>query len=140
MACTGLHCSGCAGGVSVPPVALAAVCGLAWVAEHLIEVVIVSAACGILSLAAVVVLMRWADRRDARHRPLWIPREVPAAVTATVIPQVPQAAAGAQPAIEHHHHGPVFNFYGPDGEAAAARVIRTALSGQAGDAITEGNE
>ena len=61
MSCSGLHCAGCAGGVAVPVVPLVAVCGLAWIAEHLIEVVIVSAACGILSLAAVVVLMRWAS-------------------------------------------------------------------------------
>ncbi|HTQ95004.1 MAG TPA: hypothetical protein VMK84_36470, partial [Streptosporangiaceae bacterium] len=67
MACAGLHCSGCAGGIGVPPVAFAAVFGLAWVTEHLIEVAAVSAACGVLSVAAVVALMRWTGRREARH-------------------------------------------------------------------------
>ena len=50
---------------------LAAVYGLAWVAEHLIEVIAVSAACGVLAVAAVVVLMRWADRSDARRAAQW---------------------------------------------------------------------
>jgi hypothetical protein len=126
MGCPGLHCSACSAGIAVPVVPFAAVFGLAWVGAHLIEVAAVSAACGILAVAAVIPLMRWAERRDARRLPLWIAREAPAAVTATVIPQVPSPV---QPAIEHHHHGPVFNFYGPDGEATAARIIRQALPG-----------
>mgnify|MGYP001274493330 CR=1 FL=1 len=39
MACSGLHCAGCAGGITVPVVSLAAAFGLAWIAEHLIEVI-----------------------------------------------------------------------------------------------------
>ena len=91
MPCPGVHCAGCAGGAAVPVVPLAAAFGLAWVAEHLIEVAIVSAACGVLSVAAVVALMKWGERRDARHAAIWpllAGREAPAPVlTATVLPQ-----------------------------------------------------
>lgn len=65
MSCSGLHCAGCGAGASVPPIALAALLGATWLTEHLIEVAAVSAACGILSIAAVVWLMRWQDRRQA---------------------------------------------------------------------------
>jgi len=77
MSCPGLHCAGCAGGAAIPVWPLAAVYGLAWIAEHIVEVIAVSAACGVLAVAAVVALIRWADRRDARHaarRPLLITR------------------------------------------------------------------
>jgi hypothetical protein len=134
MACGGLHCAGCGGGSAAPAVALAAFLGVDWVVVHLVEVVIASAACGVLAVAAVVALTRRASRRDARHLEQYRARKAAAApVAATVIPQVRWPD---QPAIEHHHHGPVFNFYGPDGEAQAARVIRSVLPGQAGDAIT----
>ena len=132
MSCPGLHCAGCAGGASVPVVPLLAVYGLAWVAEHIIEVAIVSASCGVLAVAAVVALMRWADRRDARHAAryrLLVNREAPT-LTATVTPQVSQGTAA--PAIEQHVH---FHFDPADREAAP--IIRTALPGIAGD-ITEG--
>jgi hypothetical protein len=49
----------------VPVIALIALEGAAWVAAHVIEVAVVSAACGALSVAAVVALMRWQDRRQA---------------------------------------------------------------------------
>lgn len=68
MSCAGLHCSGCAGGVTVPPVAFAVLYGFAWVLDHLLEVAVVSAACGALAVAAVVALMRWGSRRDERQR------------------------------------------------------------------------
>lgn len=83
MSCSGLHCSGCVGGMAVPIVPIVAFCGLAWVAEHLVEVVIVSGTCGVLAVAAVVVLMRWAGRRDTRQAVAWQQmraREVPPAV------------------------------------------------------------
>jgi hypothetical protein len=85
MSCSGLHCAGCAGGMALPVVPLAELYGLVWVTEHLAEVAAVSAACGALAVAAVVVLMRWCDRRQARQaaaHPLWIAREVPS-VTAS---------------------------------------------------------
>jgi hypothetical protein len=80
MSCSGLHCAGCAGGAAVPVVPLLGLCGVAWVAEHLIEVALVSAACGVLSVAAVVALMRMGDRRDERQRAaasIWTVREAP---------------------------------------------------------------
>jgi hypothetical protein len=46
-------------------VALAGLLGLTWVTEHLVEVAVVSAACGVLAVAVVVRLMRWQDRRQA---------------------------------------------------------------------------
>jgi hypothetical protein len=71
MSCSGLHCAGCGGGAAVPVVALVAFLGIEWVVEHLVEAVAVSAACGVLSVAAVVFLMRWGERRDAVRRQLW---------------------------------------------------------------------
>ena len=131
-ACSGLHCAGCGSGSAVPVAALAAIFGADWVLENLVAVLVVSAVCGLLALAGVVALMRWAERRDARPVQLWTDRraQVPAAVTATVIPQ---AVTGARPAaIENHLH--IHHHYaGPE----PARV-RTAITGQAGDAITEG--
>jgi cobalamin synthase len=128
MNCSGLHCAGCAGGMAVPVVPLLEVYGLAWVAEHIIEVAIVSAACGALAVAAVVAIMRWQDRRQAARAAqgtLFITR-------ADAPPS--QLARAARPAI-----GPVynFNFYTPAGDAQAA-VIRKAITGPAADAITEG--
>jgi len=135
MACSGLHCGGCAGGMAVPVVPLVAFLGLAWVAEHLIEVAVVSASCGVLAVAAVVALMRWADRRDARlaaRGPLMVTREPSTpALTATVTPQVAQGTPA--PAITNNYYIRI----DPAGREAA-RIIRQAIPGQAGDAITEG--
>jgi len=64
----------------VPLVAFAALYGAVWVAEHIIEVAIVSGTCGALAVAAVVWLMRLGERRDARHRAaasIWTVREAP---------------------------------------------------------------
>lgn len=93
MSCSGLHCAGCAGGVAVPVVPLAATLGVAWVVEHIIEVAAVSAGCGALAVVAVVWLMRWQERREAVHaasRPFLVVRGAPAAVyQAVIIPAVP---------------------------------------------------
>ncbi len=127
MSCSGLHCAGCGAGAAAPVVPLVAVFGLAWVAEHLIEVAIMSAACAVLSVAAVVALMKWGERRDARHAAIWpllVNREVPAPVlTATVLPQAVEGIAA--PAIENRSRVR----YDP-ADREAARIIR--------DAITEG--
>jgi hypothetical protein len=75
----------------VPVVPLVAFCGLAWVAEHIVEVAIVSAVSGALAVAAVVALMRWTERREGRHaaaRPLLIAREAPAAVAPAARPAI----------------------------------------------------
>ena len=141
VSCSGLHCAGCGGGSAAPVLAFAAFCGADWVVTHLAEVLVTSAACGALAAAAVVALMRWAERRDARHaieRPLLTVREAPACGTRVPDPltsagrptlpsREPQAVQGAPapaPAIENHFH-----FHGADSEQYAARVIRQALAG-----------
>lgn len=98
MSCSGIHCAGCAGGAAAPVIPFAAVFGLAWVAEHLVEVAVASVACATLAVAAIVMLVRYADRRDARPVQLWSARAVPA----TANPQV--AATVISPAIEQHLH------------------------------------
>lgn len=116
VSCSGLHCAGCGAGTAVPPAALAGLFGLAWVAGHLAEVIAVSAACGVLSVAAVMALVRWGDRRDARHAargPLLITRA----------PAPPQVTHAPPPAIEQHIH-----LHFADGRQAA-RVIRQVLPG-----------
>ena len=135
MGCSGLHCAGCAGGVTVPVVPLAAVFGVAWIAGHMIEVIAVCGASGALAVLIVVALVRWGERQDARHAQLWAARKAalaPAPVTATMLPQ---AATGARPALEQHVH---YHVHLGAAEREAARIIRTALPGQAGAAITEG--
>jgi hypothetical protein len=69
--CEGLHCPGCQGGggkaVAVGGGIVAVVLAVEWVAAHAWEVLAVTTVCGALAVAAVVALMRWADRRKARH-------------------------------------------------------------------------
>jgi hypothetical protein len=104
-------------------VSLAAVFGLAWVAENIVMVAAVSAACAVLSIAAVAALMRWAGRRDARRLPLWTAREMPAMAP----PRIAQAPA---PAIGQHVHYEIHYHAAPD------RPARIVIPGTAGDAIT----
>jgi hypothetical protein len=123
MACSGLHCAGCAGGIAVPIVPLAEVYGLVWIAEHIVEVIAVSAGCGVLAVAAVVALMRWADRRDAARDAAWRQlhaRQVPEIGNpVTVLPPPARRELGA-PAVHLHFHGL------PDAEQAV--IIRQALT------------
>ena len=130
MACSGLHCAGCAGGAAVPVVPLAAVFGLAWITEHIVEVAIVSATCGVLAVAAVVALTRWADRRDDRRAAEWRllhTREVPRAL--------PGSATGVAD-IETSAGWPTLGFRDLhihlDGmpDAAQIAIIRQALNGR----------
>ena len=117
MSCSGIHCAGCGGGTAAPIAALAALEGFAWVAAHLIEVAAVSAACGVLSVAAVVALMRWQDRRQAAFAargPLLVTRP---------------DAAPLPPARPRGELPPVVNIYIAD-PAVAARVARQALPGR----------
>lgn len=129
MSCSGLHCAGCGGGAVSPVVVLAALEGFTWLAAHVVEVLAVSAACGVLAVAAVVTLMRMGDRRDARQaagpRLLTVRAEAVPLVTATATPQVSQ---GTTPAIEHHYHAPQFIINGEAGQEMAARLIRQALT------------
>lgn len=138
MKCPGLHCPGCRDGggkviVIVGGIA-AGMLAAEWVAAHAWEVLAVTAACGALAVAAVVALMRWADRRDARHaaeHPFLVARDA-AALTATVTPQVTQETT--RPAIVNNYYIRI-----DPASREAARIIRTAIPGQSGDAITEGN-
>jgi hypothetical protein len=113
--------------VSVPPAVFAATLGLAWVAENIIAVAATSAACGILAFAAVVALMRWTGRREARFAesgPLLHAR------CEVINGSQPQSAVGqaGQPAIAPAVIS--LNFYGVPADERAA-IIR--------NAITEGN-
>jgi hypothetical protein len=120
--------------------AVAAVEGIEWVLARIWWIAGSAAIIAALAVAAVIPLMRWAERRDSRRLPLWTVRDAPASVTATVIPQAVPAVqrpelAGSVPAIEHNY-GPVLKFYGAEGEAQAARVIRQALMGEPARAYT----
>ncbi len=117
MSCSGLHCAGCGGGAAVPVAALAALEGFAWVAAHVIEVAVVSAACAVLTLAVVVALVRRGDRRDARHL-----------ARGTLLTTRPDAAPLPPARRRAELPPPVINnyFYVAD-PAVAARVIRQAL-------------
>ena len=117
---------------AVPVVPLAVIFGLAWVAEHIIEVAIVSAVCGALAVAAVVALIRLSDRADARRAARWaliVTRADPAPVAARVTPQI---TAPPVQVIEHHHYVYAIT---PDPVPA---MVRAAIPGTAGDASTEG--
>ena len=141
MTCSGLHCSACAGGATVPVVPLAALLGIEWVAEHIIEVAVVCATCGALAVAAVVALMKWCGRREARRaavRLFWTVRAGTAIAPAAIAPaaagepaaadEAPPAARGAIAAAPAIH----FHFHVATADERAA-IIRQALPGHAGD-------
>jgi hypothetical protein len=130
MSCPGLHCACCSAGSAAPALILAACYGADWLATHIVEVVVTSATCGILTFAAVTALIAWADRRDARHAasgPLLY-------VRADALPpsRTSQVSQGTAPAI-HNHYGPQFIINGTDGQETAARLIRQALTGAVPD-------
>jgi hypothetical protein len=117
MSCSGLHCAGCGGGAAVPVAALAALEGFTWVAAHVIEVAAVSLACGVLSVAAVVAVVRWQDRRQvafAARGPLLVTR-----ADAAPLPAARQRTALPPPVVNNY-------FYVAD-PAMAARAARQAL-------------
>ena len=114
----------CSAGPAAPVVPLRR-CSSAsmWVAEHLVEVIATSAVCGALAVAAVALLMRWADRRDARQRAaasIWTVR--PSALPADRREAVGQAERAALPFRDLHIHLDGM----PSPEQAA--VIRQALN------------
>ena len=134
MSCPGLHCACCAGGITVPVVPIAAAFGVAWIAGHLVEVAIVCGTCGALAVAASVALFRWASRRDDRRLAAWRlsrVREAPQirAIRADPVTPAERPALGFRD-LHLHFDGM------PSPEQAA--VIRQALAGQPGDAITKG--
>lgn len=134
--CEGLHCSGCGdsghgGLVLAGGGILMAMLAAEWVAAHAWEVIAVTAVCGALAVAAVVALVRWASRRDARHaneRPFLTVREVS-------IPVVESAPPGSEiPAPGFDGERPALGFRDLHIHLAAldgdeqARIIRTALT------------
>lgn len=100
---------------------LGAIFGVGWILDHLVEVIATSAVCGALALAAVVALMRWADRRDARRVELWRVRAETVGPPTVVTPVAGTTTRPALPFRDLHIH-----FDGmPDTEQAA--VIRRAI-------------
>jgi hypothetical protein len=128
MSCSGLHCAGCGGGAAVPVVALVAFLGIEWVVEHLVEVAAISATCGVLSIVAVVFLMRWGERRDAARRQLWTVRAdaLPPSQTRHAVSDSPRSELGFRDL--HIHLDGV-----PSAEQAA--IIRQALPGASGSEL-----
>jgi len=138
MKCPGLHCPGCGDGDGVIVclfcgLAAVAAAGLAeWVFARVWWILGATAVAFAIAVHIVWRLFRWAERRDARHaaeRPFLITREAPAA-TAMVTPQVTRTTP---PAIVNNYYIRI----DPASREAAA-IIRTALPGKTGDAITEG--
>lgn len=135
----GYHWTPCRGGGDAKVILaggglLACAFAIEWVASHAWEILAVTAACGALAVSAVVALMRWGDRREARHmaeRPFLVSRPAPATLTATVLPQVSQSERPAIPQVVN------FNFYGT-GSAMAARVIRQSLPDGPASVIEKG--
>lgn len=121
---------GIVAGVWVSPLALGALAfgamlGLRASWWQVLAAVIVAAACGLLAVIGAFTVARRIERHDERRWQQRHAREVPAAVTATVIPQAP-----APPAIVNNY----YIRFGP-ADREAARIIRTALPGDAGEKI-----
>ena len=106
-------------------VAIAAIYGIEWVAARIFWIPGSAAV-----IAAMVLLMRWARRRDALRLPLWRVREVPAQLYAEPVTELPRAE---RQVIENHWH--VHHHYAGGPEPAHV----TAIPGTAGDDTTEGN-
>lgn len=154
MPCPGLHCPGCSGGQSLA-ITGASVLGLVladetvqWVADRVFWIGGTMAACLVLSVAASMWLETRADRRGrawGAARGIYSRADVILPEVAVIRrPQTGLAEAqirhavsdSARPAIE----GPqiTVNIFGQF-DAGQAAIIRTALAGQSGEAITEGN-
>jgi len=88
------------------------------------------AACGALASWAALRLSRYNDRHAAAVWARSDRLERPITLTAMVQPPPeprPQLSEPSKPAI-HHCHGPEFHIHGADGQDAAARLIRKALT------------
>ena len=117
-------------GIYVSPLALgalvfAAMLGLRASWWQVLAAVIVAAVCGLLAVIGAFAVARRIERRDERRWQQRRTREVPAPVTATVIPQAALPAIAPAPQV-------TVNFYGVRPSEAAA-IIRQAIP--AGDAI-----
>jgi len=93
------------------------------------------AASGVLAVAAAVWLTRRNARQAAEVGAMLAERRETLALDARPRQVIPPSAPVLPPqpqAIEHHHHGPEFHIYGADGQDAAARLIRKALTEENG--------
>ncbi len=125
MTCPGLHCAGCGRGGTAATLSLTGIASLAawWAFQDLVAVVVVVAVSFVLALAAVSLLIRATQKREARvGRLLAEQRQQPASA---LPPRAPyQAVTG-----DLHLH-----FHGLPDTAAAAAIIRQAIAGPAGPA------
>jgi hypothetical protein len=111
--------------VALGAVALAATLGLRapwW------GVLLVVAASAVLAVAAAMRIGAWYERRGTLATASWPVQQQLRAEPAAQVPGT------GRPAIGPVYH---FNFYTASGDAQAA-IIRKAITGTAGDAITEG--
>jgi hypothetical protein len=142
--CAGLHCPGCSEGQSlgilgsVATGILVADQTVRWVADRIWWIGGTLAVSYAIAVAVTMWLERRADARGVRYAELHgiasradIDELTPAGVAWLASRDQPRALGAT-----------VINlsFYGADAEASAVRVIRQALPGQAGEAITEGEE
>ena len=103
-------------------VAVAAVYGIEWALARILWILGSAVIIAALAVAAMVPLMRWAQRRDAVRLPLWRVREAPAQLYAEPVTELPRTE---RPAI-----APVINLNFYDTPASErAIIIRTAIEG-----------
>jgi hypothetical protein len=120
MTCPGLHCAGCGRGGTAATLILPAIAALAawWAFQDLVAVVVAVAVSFVLALVTVSLLLRATQKREARVGLL-----LAAQRQATELPWTPQAPHRAITGDLHLH------FHGLPDTAAAAAVIRQAISG-----------
>ena len=117
MTCPGLHCAGCGRGGTAATLTLTAIAALAawWAFQDLAAVVVAVAVSFVLALVTVSLLIRATQKREARVGLL-----LAAQRQAAELPRTPHRAVTGD--LHLHFHGL------PD-TAAAAAVIRQAISG-----------
>jgi hypothetical protein len=120
MTCPGLHCAGCGRGGTAATLILPAIAALAawWAFQDLVAVVVAVAASFVLALVTVSLLIRATQKREARVGLL-----LAAQRQAAELPWTPRAPHRAVTGDLHLH------FHGLPDTAAAAAVIRQAISG-----------
>ena len=104
-------------------VAVAAVYGIEWALARILWILSAAVIIAVVTVAAMVPLMRWAQRRDAVRLPLWRVREAPAQLYAEPVTELPRTERPAiAPAVIN------LNFYGVPADERAT-IIRTAIEG-----------
>ena len=122
MTCPGLHCAGCGRGGTAATLTLTAIAALAawWAFQDLVAVVVAVAVSFVLALVTVGLLIRATQKREARVGLL-----LAAQRQATELAWPPRTPHRAVTGDLHLH------FHGLPDTAAAAAVIRQAISGPA---------